>query len=293
MITTHTATHSAPRNIKLLPLPKKDQWDLLESELDTTSSSVPLYAAPRWLDVIETPVLLTFLAKLRSEAQFHRSEAERPALLRQKSSGIKFPDYDAGTCGSTCTPPTQTYPSPMPAPVPTPASRPLYRRARYSDEGIGIALERLNTSGLYSGEEKPRRFSLPEKLSPLSPTFGPRKGLVPAGTIQRRRSVPFKTVNTEGNNLVKPAASDTPSYSTGTSDFKWATPVVQRKPGRPEKKILWQAVWAEIERNLDIYTKNFEPNQHEGVPPKEEIWIDLIIMLREINTLKDCHDSTK
>jgi hypothetical protein len=211
------STHSAPPRLVTASrapayLSIKSQWDLLKSHLEATSYS-PDAPIPSWLNSMEKPVLSILLTKLRSELDLLHSEASRPSFPQRKDSAIQMPDDQTRSPCRSTTSQAMTYP----APVPDRAieSLPAFQWELDEDES-GHSTPNYGEGG----------FRLPEPLSPLSPTFGPRKGSVPIGTVARRRS---------GSVAFNCSLSEDSGPVTGDMNLT--------------KRMLWLAAWLEIERH--------------------------------------------
>lgn len=234
---------------------------------------------PSWLDSVDKSVILTLLAKKRSELHLLRSEAKRPGLAPPNvSDTFQFPDYDVGTRGSGYTTPSKATQVP---PDSASSSRPPSRRARNNselhniEEGIGDALAKLNTSGLHSRGHSENGFQLPGQLSPLSPTFGPRRGHVQIGTLERRRaSVPANVYMSQNRTPTSPACAKRPPYS---ASLPAGSHCLVKSSWEAEQRILWEAAWTEIERNLEAYARRFEDgNSDLDERDNDDVWRELV-----------------
>jgi hypothetical protein len=126
-----------------------------------------------------------FFAKLRSELDLLHSETKRSLLPPRKESSIDLPGDHVRTPGPHHLTRSQSM---------TSLGSGLDRAG---GPASGFLLERNadrlgdSTSSHGNGE-----LGLPGQFSPLSPTFGPRRGFVPTGAVAQRKSyVPFNQVS--------------------------------------------------------------------------------------------------
>ena len=280
--TTKTASPTS-HDGSALRLPKDAQWDIICSKLDTLSLSTA--AAPRWLDLVEKPVLLTVIAKLRSELELLHLETD--------SQELQCPNSAAKSCTQPFST-ANTLPSPGPS-LPLPITRPrlLSRRARNrnNDDHSPELCSLQTVAPLRREQSDGDQFSRSPAFSPLSPTFGPRRGLLLSGTLDRRCSIPRYSTTMDGQHPNKHGHRGTQPYSAPLINATHATHSVlgSRHFGLEEKRIMWEAAWAEIERNIDSYTEKFEDLRYPHTKTrKDDVWTELIALLGEKRAL--CHE---
>jgi len=251
----------------------KCQWDLLNSHLEATPFSSGA-TTPSWLNSIEKPVLLTLLAKLRSELDLLRSEGIRPYLPSRKDSGIQMHDDHVATpspCHLTTWQATTNLVTDFDR---ANGSFSASRRNRNAD--------RLETKIPNNGDGG---FRLPEQLSPLSPTFGPRKGSIPIGTVARRKpdSVAFNNISSDE---IPDGAQDEPESYTSPKD----TATNENHSGAVTedinmmRRMLWVAAWLEVERHLEHWVFKFGRVWKER--GNRELWREMIKLQNEKAELK-------
>lgn len=142
------------------------QRELLESHIEAVSPASNS-TTPILLDEMEKPSIHTAIAKMHSEVDMLHAEASCPSLPSRKDSGIELSGDDEGTPGM-CDSMT-----PHAAAGQVPSS---FSADRWQHKVDVSACATQNYEDYTS------------QLSPLSPTFGPRKGSIPTGTVTRRRS---------------------------------------------------------------------------------------------------------
>jgi len=255
-------THTVLRSPKS-PVSKKAQWDIVDSKLESLSLVAPLPPAPPFLQSIEVSVLLIRLLKLRSEVELLRSEAESSSL-RRSSSGIKFPEYDIGT-------PSQSISS-----SPTLISSTSLNYKHTEGGNSRTMLTKLKIPHSYDTNEVIEKSSS-DMLSPLSPTFGPRKGVVLSGTVERRRSMPCNLLTNQNKSESDVHISRLHRSGHPANEIR-----------DTEQRILWEAAWIEIEKNLDVYVDKFTQArpQNSVINTVEEVWTEIVILMdekRELN----------
>jgi hypothetical protein len=99
-----------------------------------------------------------------------------------------------------------------------------------------------------------------DKLSPLSPTFGPRKGLVPSGTVARKRhgpryvAVPF----VEQRLLTVPGVRDIEPHPARAGKAGVGMPAMIVVYGDEERRVLWGIGRGFLEKDVKITAENLE-----------------------------------
>lgn len=254
-------------------VPNKIQWDFVESYLDTLTPSPPPRIPPSWLDSIDSFVLSTLLAKKRSELDIIRSDAQS-VIPPRKDSGVGLPEYHVGVDNSGD-------PSPLQATAAAANSalqlQPASPRTRKLDQRVDRTPLRLDSVSLYARGNAHDGFKHDERLSPLSPTFGPRKGVVPSGTLKRRRtSVPIAgwlCDETPSTFLSQDHRPPQPSTNPGPDpEFQGVS-----ANAKTEDRIIWEAAWTEIEKNMDNYMGKFMDARTCGRNGEnQELWKQLI-----------------
>lgn len=133
-------------------------------------------------------------------------------------------------------------------------SRPklLSRRARNNNEDMKTTEKAGKGSPQRSAQNN--QSTSREKLSPLSPTFGPRKGLIPSGTVDRRRSVPHAAAALGFHYC---GARDLKAQSTSAIQTYQHTPNPMIISGEVER-VLWGPGWPFIEDNGYIGAEKYE-----------------------------------
>lgn len=284
MCTTTTAASPSSHDGSIVRLSKDAQWDIISSKLDTLSLSTA--ATPRWLELVDESIMLTVIAKIRSELELLQAEAESMEI-QPSHSAVK---YNAEMCK-----PIHPLPAPGPS-LPMPISRPplMSRRSRNNAESSTGCLGMIQTKTPLRREHSDGdQYSRPHEVSPLSPTFGPRKGLVLSGTVDRRRSIPRYSPTTDQHTLIEAGYRSVSPHSAPLMNTRRSTPITNfhkilesRSMGFEEKKMIWEAAWAEIERSLPTYAERFEESRSVSTKPKkEEIWTELITLLGDRRAL--------
>ncbi|KAF2645703.1 hypothetical protein P280DRAFT_127878 [Massarina eburnea CBS 473.64] len=282
MSSPSSVTHSTPPRLNTLALfptiPKRVQWDILQSYFD---EHLPDTAPPidrTWLDNVDKSILLTLLAKKRSELDLLHSEAAYSSLYNRRSpkrySGIKFPNYDVGIRSPSHT---------------TPMQESQYQSAASQLHSISYRDHRNTTTELgvskrYTQHDGNNRLLLPSPVSPLSPTFGPRRGLIPSGTTDRRRSSVPEAQAAKGVN--NEAEGD--RAATAMSSLALTVGVDEDTSRNREKRVLWEAAWKEIEGHFEEYVGRFGVGEGEGrdAEGKENLWGMLVELRNEKRNLE-------
>ncbi|PVI03198.1 hypothetical protein DM02DRAFT_265231 [Periconia macrospinosa] len=272
--TTHPLSlQNNPINI-LPPTSKKAQWDILNSYIDKLSSDGLPPADRIILDNFDKSVLTTLLTKKHSKLDVLHSEANSslsipsPRRHVKRSSVLSFPNYEIGTYvpGHRRTPAVDGMP-PLSLDIPTntPAASPPQidpSRPPHRNTITELVSSQRNPQLCSSNEGIPLQAL---EVSPLSPTFGPRRGEIPSGTLERRRaSLPtnqfdpstYPTFEQPSEDL----GHDTKARQNIQSMADWGT--------GGEKRILWEAAWKEIEGNFEDYFGRFSGDDGG----KESLW---------------------
>jgi hypothetical protein len=260
-----------------LVISAKAQWDLLRLQLEASSSPLGL-TTPLWLNNIEKPVLQTFLVMLCSELDLLHSEKRRPFLPPRKDSGIQLPDEYEETPMPRHVMTLQALMSAPPVNSMGNEASLLSGRDLCVDVSEDISLE--HTRG---GTQKA------DQLSPLSPTFGPRKGSVPVGTVQRRKSTAAPSPCLPNDRLSKKALNETGSCRSHQHYIfdQEAHGMSEQQRHTSTQRSLWEAAWLEIERNLEDWMDRFsvETGQERDI---WELWRELVEMQAQKRALLDC-----
>ncbi|PSN61971.1 hypothetical protein BS50DRAFT_134424 [Corynespora cassiicola Philippines] len=249
------------------PPSKSQQWAFLQECLGPITPYSPTPIGPSWLAAIDRSILITLLAKNRSELALLHSEKLAMSHPHHSSAELKLPDYTIGTpsSGSTPTPSTQTptafaHHDRNASPTRTPEPRSI-------EHGIEDALLRLNTAVAMAPLPAPT-----DDLSPLTPTFGPRRGLVISGTTARRRSSAQFTA-LPPQDAAQAAELDFSSAYFFAPKARDARPAMEAVEYVPQRRAVWEAEWAQIEGRLEDWADRFA----EGVEgSKAELWRELV-----------------
>jgi hypothetical protein len=116
-------------------------------------------------------------------------------------------------------------------------------------------------------------FQIPAQVSPLSPTFGPRRGVVPTGTVERRRpSLPL--VHIPSSRILH----DTESVSGSSDAFGGAghsepPPGAVNRSGGMAKTVSWEAAPVNVH---DLKNRVYESTGVLDQRKNKEIWKELI-----------------
>jgi len=148
-------------------------------------------------------------------------------------------------------------------PIPRPPS--LSRRSRNNDENAGT-LDRPGKGSPQSKAHRDRQSTPRNQLSPLSPTFGPRKGLVPSGTVDRRRRVPRYLPIVDQHILQKPGVCHIELVSASSINTNEPVPnmiVIFREDDL--RDVLWEPGWSYIEGNGYPCAEKYEEAVEEGI----------------------------
>ncbi|KAF1950168.1 hypothetical protein CC80DRAFT_246243 [Byssothecium circinans] len=303
MSSSPSITHSTPPRLHTLVLfpsiPKRIQWDILHSYLDKSAPDASPAANQNhaWLENVEISILHMLLAKKRTEMDLLRSEMAYSSLAstatfkcKKRGSCLKFPNYEVGTYT-----PSHTTPLPLPPLYPgtrnrsTSVSNCDTHSYSHSDSAFNAAYKTTITdlpiskhspfSRVPSFNTSDERSHLPSPVSPLSPTFGPRRGLIPSGTVARRcSSIPFNECipdnqapgsaeNAAGAlaDTTAPVSTDdiTPALNINGALGSEINPL-------KERRVLWEAAWKEIEAHFEEYVGRFG-NGCDG-EGKEGLW---------------------
>ncbi|KAF2277387.1 uncharacterized protein EI97DRAFT_289738 [Westerdykella ornata] len=229
------------------------QWGIIHQYLYNLPQSGAQSASRDWLNGINRNVLLTALAKKRAEIENLWTEANQAesSSLRHSKIEINFPNYEAGTPPFTPPPSVSTMSPPSPA-ITLPHDR------YTGSTGVGYA----------SAEHV-------DRLSPLSPTFGPRRFDLFSGTVSRRRSLPPSSSRAFSNSSSADNRKGTDERKSLLKDW--------------ERRILWEAAWKEIERNLDRYVDRFAgtgDGKETVRRNNEDIWEELVDLKVEAELLE-------
>lgn len=275
---------------------RKAQWDILQSYIDKLTPDISHPTQSILIENIHQSVLLALLAKKRSELDLLLAEAALPYPSThhhsKRSPGLQFPDYEFGFRPSARTDPTQKSP-PMTIAIPssnrclprlsTPSTDPLRRPHRNTISEL-VSAQRSPHSRSGSGTGVARE----PKVSPLSPTFGPRRGEVPSGTMERRRaSLP--------SNCYNPSTCATPKNLADGGErnkedaHKHDHMDIGVGQGSVEKRILWDAAWRQIEGNFEEYVGRFDGDVDGG---KQLVWDQILALVKQIHEIRSSSRSS-
>jgi hypothetical protein len=214
--------------------------------------------------MLNRKLLIAALAKKRAEVDILRSEAEHAETLPTCPSGIDVPFRNYNVNGSLPTPLT-------PSIKRVQRPRPMYLQRTSSpysriDMSVDVCSDG-NKMGYGEVEEGV------DQLSPLSPTFGPRRGDYFSGTVSRRRSMPPGTPMLFSHEApIGEVAEKRVLLSTVT-----------------ERRIQWEAAWVEIERDLEAWVGRFEVGKELCGDEREngEVWEELVELRMEGECLRE------
>ncbi|KAF1993387.1 hypothetical protein P154DRAFT_75664 [Amniculicola lignicola CBS 123094] len=308
----HTQSPRHKRFDSLLPsleipsstLSAEAQWSLIEHRLHDLHHSQSQYSRNPWLSTVETPILLLAVAKHKAEVDLLRYEADHALPLSDSEPDNPFPNYNVGLHNTS-------YSSSSSA-----SSQPASPRNRSSNDS--------NTAHIppqHSPPTSPPPLPDIDPLSPLSPTFGHRRGSLLAGTVTRRRSTvsgPEKSdeetpdieplsptfgvrrgslmTGTVNRRRSIPAAFAWPlAYSPSPSPSAAMAPLL--KSGEQEsvqrdgeKRLLFEAAWVQIESHLGEYVRKFGFDGEGGGREewrKEDVWMELVGLRGEVRGLEE------
>ncbi|KAF2451193.1 hypothetical protein P171DRAFT_478245 [Karstenula rhodostoma CBS 690.94] len=102
----------------------------------------------------------------------------------------------------------------------------------------------LGTRSPHSSARKDSHSTSRDKLSPLAPTFGPRRGIVPSGTLDRRRRGPRYVPFVDQRLLATPGIRD---VEPPMGDAKQIVPVAIVISGDEGRRAVWEPGWGYVE----------------------------------------------
>ncbi|KAF2263337.1 hypothetical protein CC78DRAFT_581621 [Lojkania enalia] len=210
----------------------KVQWALVQRFLDEIPLSETHALSKNWISTLEKNILVTALVKKRSELELLRSEAEHAEITSECE--IEFPSYDVAFRNSN--------------------NEMTGEQISSASEGRNRNALHVDVSRTHKGVEGFPILAHRSLISPLSPTFGPRRGALLTGTVNRRRSIPHSPIHNlrNGNNIE--------TKSLVLRDW--------------EKRVLWESAWIHIEEHLEEYAGRFGVID-EG-REKENVWEELV-----------------
>ncbi|KAF2121374.1 hypothetical protein BDV96DRAFT_210887 [Lophiotrema nucula] len=229
-------------------LTSQQQWSLLRRFIEDLPLSECKSVNSNFIKSLASSVLHIFLIRKRAELDLLGSEASHVELPSDCS--IQFPNYGNA--------------SPPASPSEELASF-LGKKAK-RDMRIDLSEftpRKLGAEGFPTGD-------LRSPISPLSPSFGPRRGEMLSGTVLRRRSIPPQS----------PHASQ-PAHVRRTSAISKEEALRLTREDR-HKRVQFEAAWKEIEAHLDEYIGKFGLDAEDIVGGKQKtaIW-EILISCRE------------
>ncbi|KAH7130451.1 hypothetical protein B0J11DRAFT_577984 [Dendryphion nanum] len=256
-----------PSHTRVSPLPSRTlraQWCILENYLHTLPLSENQASKPTWLRTIAPTLLLLALDKRTAELeilQYEISSSNKPDPSRVCS--LEFPNYDVGTPRSWSLAAAQT----------TQATRSTGQEHNIPNFQFKPRISDLYIQPPGSSDQPPStqpfNLSSPINISPLSPTFGPRKGHIPTGTVARRRS------------LSQAVPRDTHTASAANAEGGSSDGM---RGDEFQRRLQWEAAWVWIERNLEEYVRKFEGK--DGDEGRKDVWEELIRVMGEGERLR-------
>lgn len=236
---------SLPSPPPLLPasLSTKAQWSLLHHYLDELPLSETLATNANWMGTLDRALLLTTLVKKRALLELLRSEAEHAQPAVQYDS--EFLEYDQGYASLK----QQTLP---------PSTQEAINRLS------------VDTSQKRGTEGFP---GTGHSISPISPTFGHRRGQLLSGTVSRRRPLPA----TSSLSPRLPRCDD--------QDGGWENQRLVLQDW--EKRVQFEAAWTHIETHLDVYAEQFKVVDERPLRRKAAIWEELVGLRQEAVALEE------
>ncbi|KAF9739253.1 hypothetical protein PMIN06_005279 [Paraphaeosphaeria minitans] len=97
-----------------------------------------------------------------------------------------------------------------------------------------------------------------DKLSPLAPTFGPRKGIVPSGTVDRRRRVPRYVPFVDQHPLATIGIRVIEPHSAPVGDSKQVVPAAIIISGDEDRRVVWKPGSGYVEVDPTSCAENLE-----------------------------------
>lgn len=235
----------------------KAQWDILHHYLKTAPASETLTTDTSKLSAlnINQKVLATALIKKRAECSLLVSEAKHAEQATLQTHPIHFPNYNVGLLKNHSRSSAPEVLSSLSA-------------AEYTRDGLSVSTNTINSTE-HGNSHREARVS---EISPLSPTFGPRRNHRFSGTVSRRRSVRHSV-----------PLSPNKATASAQDDDRWTEEALRDDC---ERRVMWEAAWVEIERNLDLYIERFGASMRER-DSKESIWVELVKLKGECEGLKE------
>ncbi|KAF2690437.1 hypothetical protein K458DRAFT_103290 [Lentithecium fluviatile CBS 122367] len=171
--------------------------------------------------------------------------------------------------------PSKPTTSPIRVPDRSTRSSPGLRWTYHAHESIG----RIKAPAYSTSDYRDDGFRLPDQLSSLSPTFGPRRGIVPVGTVERRRSgVLFNHSCPSGT----PEGTEDkvgPSGYFGDTAADVNIPRPARRSRDTVRRVLWEAARVKIEWNFNDWVDRLGAAAgKEGI---EETWRQVVKLLND------------
>lgn len=232
----------------------KAQWNVLQHSLSTISPAEPYSNMSTCYSSVDRSVLITALVKKKAELELLRNEMQTTAAgsihnlpvesLNDSSSTTvqgKFREFSE--------------------------SMKKTKHARHTSAIDTHPIVRIPSKHCDTTTSWSPNFEF-SPLSPLSPTFGPRMGHIPSGTVVRRRSLPNNGVDNTHSAFVD---NNVQRHSVARK-LDW------------ERRVQWEAAWAWIEQHLGTYAEGFaaSPNTYGT---SQEIWEELVRLKKEAAAL--------